>query len=66
MRPTGSIVVALKVKKASLASRIESLLGRISSIRMKGMPSGMWLEEEMKSSATVVDLDLDLLFGLII
>ena len=47
LRPSGSIVLLFKIKKASLALRIDGL-----------MSLAVWLGEERKCSATVVGLDL--------
>ena len=47
LRPSRSIVLPFKIKKASLALRIDGL-----------MSLAVWLREERKCSATVVGLDL--------
>ena len=47
LRPSGSIVLPFKIKKASLALRIDGL-----------MSLAVWLGEKRKCSATVVGLDL--------
>ena len=60
LRPSGSIVLSFKIKKASLALRIESLLEKIFSMGINCMPLAVWLGEERKCSATVVGLDLGL------
>ena len=60
LRPLGSIVLPFKIKKASLALRIEprSLLENIFSIGINCMSLEMLWGEERKCSATVVGLDL--------
>ena len=58
LRPSGSIVLPFKIKKASLALRIESLLEKIFSMGINYMPLAVWDGEERKCSATVVGLDL--------
>ena len=62
LRPSGSIVLSLIIKKASLAFRIESLLEKTFSMGISYMSLAAWLEEERKCSATVVGFDLDYLW----
>ena len=58
LRPSGSIVLPFKIKKASLALRIESLSEKTFSMGLSCMSLAVWLGEERKCSATVVGLDL--------
>jgi len=55
-RPSaGSIVLPFKIKKASLALRIESLLEKIfSPMGVNYMSLAVWLGEERKCSMAVV------------
>ena len=63
LRLLGSIVLPFKIKKASLALRIESLLENIFSIGINCMSLEMLWGEERKCSATVVGLDLVLVLS---
>ena len=58
LRPSGSIVLPFKIKKAFLALRIKSLLEKIFSMGINCMSLTVWLGEERKCSATVIGLDL--------
>ena len=58
-RPSGSIVLPLRIKKASLALRMESRLEKIFfSMGINIMSLAVWLGEDRKCSAAVVGLDL--------
>ena len=58
LRPSGSIVLPFKIKKASLALRIESLFDKTFSMGISCMSLAVWLGEDRKCCATVVGLDL--------
>ena len=58
LRPSGSIVLPFKIKKASLALRIESLFEKTFSMGISYMSLAVWLGEDRKCCATVVGLDL--------
>ena len=58
LRPSGSIVLPFKIKKASLALRIESLFEKTFSMGISCMSLAVWLGEDRKCCATVVGLDL--------
>ena len=57
-RPSGSIVLPFRIKKASLALRMESGLENIFSMGINIMSLAVWLGEDRKCSAAVVGLDL--------
>ena len=57
-RPSGTIVLRFWIKKASLALRMESRLEEIFSMGINCMSLAVWLIEDRKCSAAVVDLDL--------
>ena len=61
LRPSGTSVLPFKIKKASLALRIESRLEKTFSMGINCMSLAVWLGEEMKCAAVV---GLDLLLGL--
>ena len=58
LRPSGTSVLPFKIKKASLALRIESRLEKTFSMGINCMSLVVWLGEEMKCCAAVVGLDL--------
>ena len=58
LRPSGTSVLPFKIKKASLALRIESRLEKTFSMGINCMSLAVWLGEEMKCCAAVVGLDL--------
>ena len=59
LRPSGTSVLPFKIKKASLALRIESRLEKTFSMGILNcMSLAVWLGEEMKCCAAVVGLDL--------
>ena len=57
LRPSGTSVLPFKIKKASLALRIESRLEKTFSMGINCMSLAVWLGEEMKCCAAVVGLD---------
>ena len=57
-RPSGAIVLPFWIKKASLASRMESRLEEIFSMGISCMSLAVWLVEDRKCSAAVVGLGL--------
>ena len=48
LRPSGSIVLPFKIKKASLALRIESLFEKTFSMGISCMSLAVWLGEDRK------------------
>ena len=58
LRPSGSIVLPFRIKKASLALRMESRLEKIFSMGINIMSLAVWLGEDKKCPAAVVGLDL--------
>ena len=52
LRPSGSIVLPFKIKKASLALRIESLSEKTFSMGISCMSLAVWLGEDRKMRNT--------------
>ena len=48
LRPSGSIVLPFKIKKASLALRIESLIEKTFSMGISCMSLAVWLGEDQE------------------